>query len=492
MDKGSIKEERIYLGSYEIYRKFDQASSLVIERTTVHVSDDTGRIAMLETRTYGTAANDNDTSATLTRYIYSNHLQSASLELDESAAIISYEEYHPYGTTSYQANNAAIKAVAKRYRYTGKERDEESGLYYHGARYYIPWLARWTAVDLKQGKMPTWSPYNYGFCNPIKWTDSTGMQPDGDEKTAVWYMDNNTGKYVFDREHTYQNFPASKSKVPRGVDFYAPAMGKEYGDKENGSYYYKSDGTREYSPPVEQVDEELKSEMGWAKLKGSYQYMSHYEANLKKVDQPHFDFSSEVWDAGVHYKPDGTKEYYKEKVYGAVNATSATTPPKSKTANTSITVTPPVALERVSPPKEAPKWVADVSTVANVTGIGLSGKHELFDFAVRDKGGFTRRTFNALSKEAKVAEELETLGTTGAKYLKFSKGLGTIGNILNVGTAFTQFVYHPTLGSGVRLGVQGLAIGLNAIPIFGWGLSLGVNALDLFVGDKFYNWLDSK
>src|SRR5690554_4907059 len=131
-DKGSIKEERIYLGNFEIYRKFDNTSSLIIERQTVHVSDDTGRIAMLEKRTAGSAADDNDTAESLERYVYSNHLQSASLELDETGAIISYEEYHPYGTTSYQANNSGIKAVAKRYRYTGEERDEESGLYYLG------------------------------------------------------------------------------------------------------------------------------------------------------------------------------------------------------------------------------------------------------------------------------------------------------------------------------------------------------------------------
>lgn len=66
------------------------------------MSDDTGRIAMLETRTVGNSAADNNTAAGLTRYIYSNHLQSASLELDESAAIISYEEYHPYGTSYYR------------------------------------------------------------------------------------------------------------------------------------------------------------------------------------------------------------------------------------------------------------------------------------------------------------------------------------------------------------------------------------------------------
>jgi RHS repeat-associated protein len=35
----------------------------------------------------------------------------------------------------------------KRYRYIGKERDDESGFYYIGARYYCPWLARWPEPD---------------------------------------------------------------------------------------------------------------------------------------------------------------------------------------------------------------------------------------------------------------------------------------------------------------------------------------------------------
>jgi RHS repeat-associated protein len=169
---GAIIEERIYLGSYERYRKYISGTK-TIERITVHIADDTGRVAMEEKRTFGS-----DSSAMqLTRYIYSNHLSTASLELDEDAEIISYEEYHPYGTTAYQAMNASINAVAKRYRYTGKERDEETGLYYHGARYYIPWLCRWTAVDPMENKYAGMSPYNYGFNNPIKWQDANGMDP---------------------------------------------------------------------------------------------------------------------------------------------------------------------------------------------------------------------------------------------------------------------------------------------------------------------------
>ncbi len=164
-----VTEMRKYVGGWEVYHK-STSGILDIERESLHVSDDTGRIVLIETRT--------DAPEQTIRYQYSNHLGSATLELDEAGAVISYEEYYPYGSTSFQSGRSLAEVSLKRYRYTGKERDEESGLYYHGARYYIPWLARWCAVDPLQGEMPEWSPYNYGYCNPITWTDSTGMQPD--------------------------------------------------------------------------------------------------------------------------------------------------------------------------------------------------------------------------------------------------------------------------------------------------------------------------
>ena len=192
-DKGSGNtEQRIYLGNFEIYRKFS-GTDLVFERTTVHIADDTGRIGMLEMRN---TDYDTDTSPeVLKRFIYGNHLQSSSLELDEDGEIISYEEYHPYGTTSYHASSSTINAVAKRYRFTGKERDDDTGFYYHGARYYIPWLCRWASPDpindewynAMHGKPErnkersyvdlTASPYEYSYDNPIMYNDPSGEQP---------------------------------------------------------------------------------------------------------------------------------------------------------------------------------------------------------------------------------------------------------------------------------------------------------------------------
>ena len=166
-------KERIYLSGFEIYREYENDGETVkLERETLYIMDDKQRIALVETRTQG-----NDGSpAQLIRYQFGNHLGSVSLELDDQAQIISYEEYTPYGSTSYQAVRSQTE-TPKRYRYTGKERDEESGLYYHGARYYAPWVARWVNSDpmeLADGL----NLYKYARNNPVRFADITGMQSD--------------------------------------------------------------------------------------------------------------------------------------------------------------------------------------------------------------------------------------------------------------------------------------------------------------------------
>jgi RHS repeat-associated protein len=110
---------------------------------------------------------------TLFRYQYSNHLGSACLELDDQAGIISYEEFHPYGTTAHRVVATGIEAAPKRYRYTGMERDEESGLTYHSVRYYVPWLGTWTGPD-PSGITYGVNVYAHSGANPLRFADVNG------------------------------------------------------------------------------------------------------------------------------------------------------------------------------------------------------------------------------------------------------------------------------------------------------------------------------
>ena len=169
----NLIEERIYLGGFEVYRR--RQGTEWLERETLHIMDDKQRIALVETRTLDSAGND-PAPQQFIRYQIGNHLGSVSLELDEQARIISCEEYTPYGSTSYQAVRSQTE-VAKRYRYTGKERDEETGLNYHGARYYAPWLGRWVSSD-RIGLVDGTNLYKYASDSPIRSHDPTGNEPE--------------------------------------------------------------------------------------------------------------------------------------------------------------------------------------------------------------------------------------------------------------------------------------------------------------------------
>ncbi len=163
-ENGNTVADRAYLGSYELYREYPQGGVPTLQRDSLHVTAGE-RVALVETLTDGTQE--------LLRYSLADHLGSATLELDGRAGLLSYEEFHPYGTTAFFIQG--VGTLAKRYRFTGKERDEETGLDYHGARYCAPWLGRWTSVDPKGFKDGT-SGYAYVRNNPIAYADPKGEE----------------------------------------------------------------------------------------------------------------------------------------------------------------------------------------------------------------------------------------------------------------------------------------------------------------------------
>ena len=101
------KDERIYLGGFEIYREYaGDGTAVTLERETLHVMDDKQRVALVETRTAG----DDGSATRLIRYQSATTSARPAWSWTRSAEVISYEEYYPYGSTSYQASNGAVKA----------------------------------------------------------------------------------------------------------------------------------------------------------------------------------------------------------------------------------------------------------------------------------------------------------------------------------------------------------------------------------------------
>lgn len=168
--------EKVYLGGVEIlrvsYRYASGAVDLVEERYTLHGMDDLRRVALIHswrTDTTGT----NMAGQTRVHYQVSNHLGSAAMELSAAGQVVTYEEYFPYGETAFQIGRSAAEIKWKDYRYTGMERDVFTGLSYHSARYYAPWIGRWISPD-PAGIVDGFNLYQYVSGNPITLIDPSG------------------------------------------------------------------------------------------------------------------------------------------------------------------------------------------------------------------------------------------------------------------------------------------------------------------------------
>jgi RHS repeat-associated protein len=134
------------------------------ENNHVHVMDDKQRIAIVRVG----PPHPNDPGPAL-QFHLSDHVWSGNVVVDSDGALVNREEFTPYGETSFGS------FAKKRYRFTGKERDEESGCAYHGARYYSPSSARWLSCDPKPPQNGG-TLYSYVSNRPIVLFDPTGEE----------------------------------------------------------------------------------------------------------------------------------------------------------------------------------------------------------------------------------------------------------------------------------------------------------------------------
>ena len=119
-------------------------------------------------------------------YYHGDHLGSASWITDASGAAVQHLQYLPFGERFVDQRTSGY---SERFTFTGKERDEETGYGYFGARYMDHELmTMWLSVDPMADKYPSISPYAYCAWNPVKLVD-----PDGND----WYRSEDGRNYCW-------------------------------------------------------------------------------------------------------------------------------------------------------------------------------------------------------------------------------------------------------------------------------------------------------
>ena len=116
---------------------------------------------------------ENDDYEKMQFYYHPDHLGSSSYITNLDGEVVQHIEYVPFGEVFVEERNNTWNTP---YLFNAKEFDEETGMYYYGARYYEPRLSLWMSVDPLQEKYPNISTYCYAANNPIKFIDSDGRK----------------------------------------------------------------------------------------------------------------------------------------------------------------------------------------------------------------------------------------------------------------------------------------------------------------------------
>jgi RHS repeat-associated protein len=130
-----------------------------------------------------------------TYYYHPDHLGSTSWVTDQNGKVHEHAEYFPYGEVwrDPRSDSESSPVQGQQFLFTGKELDEETGLYYFGARYYDPVRARWASADpALEGYLDglhgfggvhnarNLGLYGYAHHNPVRLVD-----PDGESATLI-------------------------------------------------------------------------------------------------------------------------------------------------------------------------------------------------------------------------------------------------------------------------------------------------------------------
>ena len=146
-------------------------------------------------------------------YYHTDHLGSTSYITDAKANVAQFDAYLPYGELLVDEHSSTEEMP---YKFNGKEFDQETGLYYYGARYMNPRTSLWYGVDPLAEKYPSIDGYVYCAGNPVKFIDVQGLDL---QKVTVPANKNGTKFKTIEVD----------SKIAAKVYTFSRAMNKKYG-----------------------------------------------------------------------------------------------------------------------------------------------------------------------------------------------------------------------------------------------------------------------
>lgn len=195
-------------------RRIVSAGVTRLHRRTSHLTDGDARVATLHHWLVDQSGLEtDDVTQKKLHYLVGNHLGSVSLELDEVGDVISYEEYFPFGGTSFLAGRSARDVKLKDYRYSGKSRDDATGLYHYEYRYYAPFIGNWISPD-PIGAADGLNLYRFVHNNPIRFIDANGLQT-----ADVKWTESRTNQLPPAIQKLLED-PALQARLARGEDIY--------------------------------------------------------------------------------------------------------------------------------------------------------------------------------------------------------------------------------------------------------------------------------
>ena len=148
-------------------------------------------------------------------YYNKDQLGSSQVITDANTNVVHHIEYMPYGEDFYEKRDS----WATPYKFNGKEKDEETGLYYYGARYYMPEQSMWLSVDPLSDKSPNESPFMYCSSNPVKLVDPTGALDWEPEGNGNWKAESGDNAWTLHKDAGISYSDAKARMKEQGYSF---------------------------------------------------------------------------------------------------------------------------------------------------------------------------------------------------------------------------------------------------------------------------------